>query len=273
VAQLPVPKNSPKINECIYCGSVEGKLSTEHAVPYGLNGPWTLVRASCKQCSDITQRFERDALKDLLSPIRTVLGLQTRRPNERTSTLPLVVIRNGIESTVDLPVSDYPGYLPAPEFPPPGVVVGRPVEEGFPVDLKFTHIRGPSIESLASMYPGASHIGGRVRFRPAMYARMVAKVAYCAAIYAIGIAPLRKSPIRSIILGDDLDVFHRVGGWKGEEVNPTDSLHSMQLRSVGSDLHVILRLFAQFKTQEFHVSLGPADEAFVLSPQWPWNDA
>lgn len=273
MALLPVPKNSPKIGECIYCGSIQGKLSTEHAVPYGLNGPWTLVRASCKACADVTQRFERDALKDLLSPIRAVLGLQTRRPNERANTLPLVVIRDGVESTVNLPVSEYPGYLPAPEFPAPGVVVGRPVDEGLPIDLNFIHIRGPSIESLAPKYPGATYIGGRVRFQPAMYARMVAKVAYCAAIYAIGIAPLRNSPIRSIILGRDLDVFHRVGSWKGEAVNPTEHLHSMQLKCVGSELHVILRLFAQFKTPEFHVSLGQADEAFVMSPQWPWNDA
>ena len=39
----------------------------------------------------------------------------------------------------------------------------------------------------------------------------------------------------------------------------------------GSDIHVILRLFAQFGGPEYHVVLGPADPEFVGSPDWPFE--
>lgn len=50
--------------ECIYCGKRDAPLGTEHAVPYGLNGPWTLLRASCDACAKITSRFEHDVFFD-----------------------------------------------------------------------------------------------------------------------------------------------------------------------------------------------------------------
>src|SRR5258705_11525776 len=89
MADLFVPPNGRVIGECIYCGSTRG-LTREHAVPYGLNGAWTLHDASCDVCAGITQRFERDTLKSLLPAVRTVLAMQTRRPKERPKTLPLV---------------------------------------------------------------------------------------------------------------------------------------------------------------------------------------
>ena len=45
----------------------------------------------------------------------------------------------------------------------------------------------------------------------------------------------------------------------------------MQLRTSGTDLHVILRLFAQFGAPEYHVVLGPADPEFVRFDAWPWK--
>jgi hypothetical protein len=65
VAFLSVPKNARDVGQCIYCDATEEPLGKEHAVPYGLNGPWTLLRASCRICADITHRFERDSLRGL----------------------------------------------------------------------------------------------------------------------------------------------------------------------------------------------------------------
>ena len=45
----------------------------------------------------------------------------------------------------------------------------------------------------------------------------------------------------------------------------------MQVTASGSDIHVILRLFAQFGAPEYHVVLGPADPEFVKSDAWPWK--
>jgi hypothetical protein len=83
--------NSPKIGRCIYCGCEEGPLRREHVVPYGLNGPWTLLRASCESCAKITRRLEREALKNVYGAFRVALAMQTRRPNDRPKTLALVL--------------------------------------------------------------------------------------------------------------------------------------------------------------------------------------
>ena len=105
--------NSPDIGVCIYCGERDAPLSTEHAVPYGLNGPWTLLRASCKACADITTGFERDVMRCLLPHVRNVLAMQTRRRDKRSGTLPLEVHRDGVKETALVPRNKYPTYFPA----------------------------------------------------------------------------------------------------------------------------------------------------------------
>jgi hypothetical protein len=37
----------------------------------------------------------------------------------------------------------------------------------------------------------------------------------------------------------------------------------------GNEIHVIVRLFAQFGAPEYHIMLGKADPAFVASRDWP----
>ena len=271
MALLPVPKNAQDIGECIYCGSCDGPLGKEHAVPFGLNGPWTLLRASCPVCANITHRFERDTLRGLFPAIRAVLAMQTRRPRERPRMLPLVLESNGTQQTVHVPLSEFPTYLPTPVFPPPGIVVGRAAVDEMPVDLQFRHIAGPQFESVAKRYPGTDFVGARLSFSPIEFARTIAKIALCAAVFVLGIAPLRNSPIRKVVLGRDRRVSHWVGSWSGEQVNEPTGLHAMQVRASGSDLHVVLRLFAQFNAPEYHVALGPADPKFVQSTAWPWK--
>jgi hypothetical protein len=116
--------NSPRIGECIYCGST-ANLSDEHAVPYAINGPWTLLEASCGDCRDITHRFERDMARGLLPAIRAVFRMQTRRPKERPKTLPLLLVVNGEDQFIQVPLNEFPVFLPIIQLPPPGVVAGR----------------------------------------------------------------------------------------------------------------------------------------------------
>ncbi len=67
------------VGRCIYCGTTEGTLSKEHIVPYALNGNWVLPKASCKKCSAITQKYEDACLRIMFKPLRTRLGMQSRR--------------------------------------------------------------------------------------------------------------------------------------------------------------------------------------------------
>jgi hypothetical protein len=271
MAILPVSKDGPDIGECIYCGSRD-TLSREHAIPYGLNGPWTLQRANCAACAAITSGFEQDALRNLFQQVRTVLGLQTRRQKGRPQSLPLVLETAGIQKTVQVALADFPLYLPAPVLPPPGALVGRaPSDWPPPRDLHLIRLAGPSFEEVATRHPGVDFVGTRLRFSPDAFARTLAKTGFCAAVYALGIGPLRESPLRRIVTGHDPYVGHWVGSWMDEPVNTGPGLHGIQVMSAGADIHVVVRLFGQFGGSEYHVVVGPADPEFVESEAWPWK--
>lgn len=270
MASLAIPSNARDVGECIYCGFVGDSLGKEHAVPYGLNGPWTLLRASCPRCADITHRFERDTLRGLLSAIRMVLAMQTRRPNMRPASIPLVLETDGAKKTIHVSPTEFPLYLPTPLFPPPGVLAGAPPSPEISAKLSFVHVAGPSFEEVSRRH-GVDFVGARLTFSPQEFARTLAKIAFSAAVYALGTAPFTHTPIRRVILGEDPCVGHWVGSWTGEPMNEAKGLHAMQIRASGSDMHVILRLFAQFSAPEYLVVLGSADPDFVNSEAWPWK--
>lgn len=272
MAFLPIPSNARDIGECIYCGFVGESLGKEHAIPYGLNGPWTLLRASCPRCADITHRFERDTLRGLLSAVRTALAIQTRRRKEGPRSIPLVLESDGAQRTIHVSPTEFPLYLPTPRFPTPGVLTGVLPSPRIPAQLSFVHVAGPSFEEVGLRH-GVDFVGARLTFSPEEFARTLAKIAFAAAVYALGIAPFTNAPIRRAILGEDPCIGHWVGSWTGETINEAKGLHAMQVRASGSDIHVILRLFAQFGAPEYLVVLGPADPEFVKSEAWPWNDA
>src|SRR4051812_12604370 len=151
MAFLPVPKDGRDIGACIYCGSVDGPLQREHAVPFGLNGTWTLLRASCAACADITHRFERDTMKGLWPALRSALALQSRKKSH-PATLPLVIEKDGAFQTIQLPRDRYPVYLPVPVFPEPGYVTGQPSAGPTATQLRFFHIAGPSFQDVAQAH-------------------------------------------------------------------------------------------------------------------------
>ena len=265
---LPVPRMRD-IGECIYCGSVAGPLQREHAIPYGLNGEWTLLRASCSACANVTHRFERDTLRCLFLPIRAVLDMRTRHRHERPRRLPVVIESRGETRTIELPRTEYPLYLPVPRFPPPGALVGRPRTPEMPTEMTFLHIAGPTFQEVAERY-SADFVGARLNFAPTEFARTLAKIAYAAAVYALGIRPFKNADIRRVILGQDPCVSHWVGSSHLDEMNPPTG-HQIQVRASGSDLHVFLRLFAKFGAPEYLVVLGQADPDFVNSDDWPFK--
>jgi hypothetical protein len=137
--------------------------------------------------------------------------------------------------------------------------------------MDFIHIAGPSSESVLHRYTDVDFVGARVTFLPEEFARTLAKIAFSAGVYALGLAPLRRSPIRRIVLGKDRDVWQWVGSWTGNPMNEPKGLHAMQVRASGPEIHVILRLFAQFGAPEYHVVLGAADPEFARSDAWPWK--
>lgn len=75
-------------------------------------GPWTLLKASCRTCRDITHRFERDAVHGLFPAVRAVFRTQTRRKRERPRTVPLLIVERGQDRYVPVPLNESPVFLP-----------------------------------------------------------------------------------------------------------------------------------------------------------------
>jgi hypothetical protein len=264
--------NGREIGECIYCGSRDS-LSTEHAVPFGLNGQWTLPKASCNKCAEITHRFERGVMRHLWPDVRNALAMQSRRRDKRSPTLPLIVQRDGIREEIRVQRSEFPVYLSTPLFPPPAISWIKEPVRGVFANLEMLHIAGPTFKVASQKLPGAEFVGSHSNFSPEDFARTIAKIGFCAAVSALGLAAFTHTPIRKIILGSDQCIGHWVGGWHGEPMTETNQgLHAIKIRcgSPRPGIHVFVRLFAQFGAPEYHVMLGEADPAFVASDKWPW---
>lgn len=229
-----------------------------------------LLRATCPTCADATHRFERDTMRGLLSAIRAILRLQSRRPKERPLTLPLVVDSQGEHRVVHVPLDEFPLYLPCPIFPPPGILTGAPPLPARCDEIEFRYVAGPSFEDVRARM-AVDNVGARLIFTPQDFARTLAKIGYCTAVYKLGIDAVRDSPLRKVIRGDDINVGHYVGAWTSDAIDQPKGLHAMQVRAAGTEVHVALRLFAQFGAPAYHVVVGPAHPAFVASAAWPWK--
>ena len=48
----------PSVGACIYCGTTEGKLTTEHIIAEGFGGTLLLPNATCQSCAAETSAVE-----------------------------------------------------------------------------------------------------------------------------------------------------------------------------------------------------------------------
>jgi hypothetical protein len=266
---LVYPKqNSRMIGECIYCGSTESPLNKEHIIPKGLNGNYTLLKASCSDCAAVTSKFEGDVLKCLWSIPRNVLNMRTGKPKNRSTTVPLVIEKNGVQSIIRVKPSEYPLYLLMPELQIRGILENKPASSELNVtNNPLFHVTGPTFQDAASTYK-CEFIGTRINYSPSDFGRTIAKIGYCAAVTAMGLSPLRNAPIRKIILGSDPGIGFRVGSWFDEPVNIKNSLHGFMVRMAGAECHANIRLFAQFSASEYHVVIGEVDQTEIDIDNW-----
>lgn len=131
-------------------------------LPYGLNGPWTLLKASCGKSAQITGHFEHDVMRSLWPDLRHALATQSRRRDKRPPTLPLVVMRNGVRETLQVPRTEYPTYLTTPLFPPPAKFWSHEPVRGVFTNLDTIHLAGPTFRQAKRTLP-------RCRFRRGAY--------------------------------------------------------------------------------------------------------
>lgn len=248
----------PPYGKCIYCDATDG-LTTEHIIPFGLGGTLELPKASCVRCAAETSRVERSILRGELRPVRIFRAMQSRRKHkDAPSSYPLVVVRNGLEETVDLPLEKYPILVHFPDFAPARLAVGAQSKPGIDVAGIVTVSFGPDPNSVL-FEMGATTIKSHVNTHPAQFARLVAKIAYSMAAATGALSLLQEpSPIRGVILGTNT----HIGDYVGTLTYPL-SAHDGQLHRIVilSDInigHLVadVQLFSDSHAPRYGVLLG-----------------
>lgn len=252
-------KSYPPVGHCIYCGSEES-LTKEHILPFGLSGTATLPRSSCRACAAITGESEQILLRGSFWPVRVYRDLKSRtKHKDAPKEYPVTAVFGAREEELVIAVDRLPILLHFPLFCPPRNLVNKPSGSGIQVFGLATVLFGRSPEDLAREL-GATELRICQEERPAIFARVIAKIAYGFAYAEGAIHDLDgRSPVLESILGKQ----DNVGDWVGMidkpfEVHP-DTLHRIELHHDKKRglLLAEVQLFADSQTPTYLVVLGP----------------
>lgn len=201
------------IGHCIYCGSTNN-LSDEHIVPYGLGGNLILPLSSCKNCSNITSKFELAVLRGSMQPARVYCEIQSRNKHESApNKYSLVVERNNEIETIEVPLNDYPILVTFPIFSVPGYLKDDKRTKGILLDGSATISFGTHPEDVIKKFNATRLVIKPAGDKPTDFARMIAKIAFSMAVAtgAFGCIDYSKSFVLPAILGESDDIGHWVG--------------------------------------------------------------
>ncbi|HEC65641.1 MAG TPA: hypothetical protein ENI23_10115 [bacterium] len=244
------------VGKCIYCRSAREPLQDEHIIPYGLEGKLILLKASCKECADITSRFEREVLRGPLLPIRAELGFSTYHKKNRPTLFPLLIERGGKKETLMVPIEEYFSAVILPEFKLPEDIDERPHEKGIAfIATSMGYAGKKPIKELARKYNATSFFA-KATYTHA-FPRFLAKMAYGFAVAKVGLNKMQKIYVLPAILGKSEDI----GRWVGcshfnEHRTPGRFMHSLRLSLVNNKIWVYVRLFEKFNMPEYLVIVG-----------------
>lgn len=254
--QPPPHPTQRVVGQCIYCLTRERPLSREHVIPLGLNGDLLLLEASCPSCARVTSRFERDALRSALIGPRTGLRMRTRRPHQRPTWFPLLVERQGRREKILIPAEEYPAFLATPVFAPPAHMSGDPYASKIVVrGLGRTQVSGLPLPALQRKY-GGEYVGVEIAYQPVQFAKLIGKIAYGYAVLVMGLGAIANADVLPAIRGDSTDIGRWVGSVEGDAVGLGTGLHALSLKVTADEIHVFVRLFAQFNVREYVVVVG-----------------
>lgn len=252
-------KRCEPVGYCIYCGSTEGDLTTEHVLPAGLGGRIELPKASCTECQKATTTVEHVTLRRMFGPARIRLGYKSRKPKQRPPTLPLNVIEPDRRIRVEeVPIAEYPASLFLVHFPGPTRVAHL-----YPNNPTEAHAwQWNSVDPAA--YMAAKGINGYTssQFDPLMWARLLAKIAHGYIISELGdvfAKGIHKPLLPDLIRGKSRDFQHIVGG-AGRPHNAAPFSFWPTIKGVSDEdteyLIVYLWLFAELGAPRYMIVAG-----------------
>lgn len=256
-------KKQPPGLRCIYCGA-QGKLSEEHVVPFGLSGTHRIPWASCDECRDITSKFELKVQRTLFIEPRVLLGLKTRRPNERPTKFSVIVKRvDGAEEVRNVDFAEYPGFFTVPIFEVPAFVKPWKYKRGVNIRGKvhgfLVRDKAKRLVDKIKAESGVEGVSFRTTYEPAAFAQMLAKIAHGICVIHYGRDFATRSYLGRTIRLEIDDVGKWVGSVNGGRPTPQAAeLHQMEIRVSGGLVRVHIKLFSLVGGPEYVVFVGPA---------------
>lgn len=270
----------PGYGRCIYCGSsgADGGLTDEHVLPYALGGKTIIEDASCKRCQRLIDPVDRHLGRAVFGNFRIHANVQTRRPSERPDKLPAQFTVGDKEVALDLPIADHPYSLAMPIWGDAGFFRGVSVDSPFPE--RYAHLYHYAPDNLRETLGVAESEDFKVwsqgNFNAHLFARSIAKIAYCHTVITYGLDGFRPLVLPAIILGQFTGVPYFVGAplMIPPPPNPKGQRHLIQhahldgyrvhdkISGMGLKLHLVyVRLFADSAHKEhgmpiYHVIAG-----------------
>jgi HNH endonuclease len=179
---------------CIYCGADGGPegLHDEHIMPFSLGGNTVLLAASCSACEKITSYLDGYLANATYKHFRVHSAIRSR--SGHPNVLPAVVEINGAERAFDLAPSQHPYFQKMPIWDPPGLMCGLPPSPDFgPQKVHLYWYVPPDFRETIDLRTGdlARIIDQSPLPNLPTFARAIAKVAYCHAVYMFGLGGFR----------------------------------------------------------------------------------
>jgi len=254
---------------CIYCDATRysnerEKLAREHLIPQAINGRLILPEASCGDCEKKINRFERYCGQKIFGPLRYSLGLDTKRPKERPTHLPVEFLIGEEWIEYQVPVKIAPITLILPHYRIPGAFDDRdPAEDFMCKEYIFRPLIDPRINDFAASIGAKSGRTYRAEVEAGKFALLLAKISHGFAMDKLGrnpgFTPVLKDLIRQEPSPYSLAYF--VGAGPEIEYHEKRPIHVVQIDSeelVGGGFLVFirLRLFANLETPTYIIIVG-----------------
>src|SRR6266404_6341033 len=212
------------VGKCIYCGSTEN-LHDEHCIPESLQGFHVLEKGSCADCGKITTKFECAYARDSILAARTALGMRSKRSkSKRPTAFPMTFQKGEVVQEFNVPVAEHFSLITLIDIGPPGAAQAGPNVLGLrnkEYRFRFVHVHPTEhVEYLMQKYD-ADSVSVDFQLDINGFLRLIAKIAYCQAVYQLGIQNIRNVCVIPAILGESNDIWQWVGSDGTQELYET----------------------------------------------------
>ena len=244
------------VKKCIYCGKSDGKLTDEHVVPSGLlvsgQEGMVLEKASCATCQKIINKVETDVLKVLLKQPRSVLGFKSKHKTHQKKHMARM---DGNE--VEVKMGEVGAWISLPEFEQPHL--GNKKQTGINIVGNTLIVYNHEKFTEKMKKKKLSSVGLTFNFKPAFFARFIAKMAYGFFVYQYGLDKLKESYLPKIILGKNDDIGSRVGNIQVKKLDERTIVRiDIQIKSENRSAICYIRLFEPWGGLTYVVHVGIA---------------